>query len=99
MAALIGFCALLFHPYLQNYKLQSYMEEIAFDPQRAQQPEDAFVAAIADRAAQLGLPVGIDQVRVRKSENRVFVEARYFVRVDLMLYTVDLHFRPAAGSR
>ena len=99
LVALIGFCTLLFRPYYQNWKLQSYLEEIAYDPQRLQQPEGAFVAAVADRAAQLGIPAGIDQIRAKKSENGVFVDVRYFVRVDLLLYTVDLHFRPTAGAR
>ncbi len=99
LVALLGFCGLLFRPYYQNWKLQSYMEEIAFDANRLQQPEGAFVAAVADKASQLGLPAGIDQVKVKKSENGVFIEVRYFVRVDLLLYTVDLHFRPSAGAR
>jgi hypothetical protein len=99
LVALLGFCGLLFRPYYQNWKLQSYMEEIAFDANRLQQPEGAFVAAVADKAAQLGLPAGIDQVKVKKSESGVFIEVRYFVRVDLLLYTVDLHFRPSAGAR
>jgi len=99
LVALLGFCALLFRPYYQNWKLQTYMEEIAFDANRMQQPEGAFVAAVANRASELGLPAGMDQVRVRKSENGVHLEVRYFVRVDLFLYTVDLHFRPSAGAR
>lgn len=99
LAALFGFCALLFQPYYRNYQLQSYIEQVAFDANRAQMPEGAFVAAVADKAAQLGLPAGMDQVRVRKSENGVYIEVRYFVRVDLLLYTVDLHFRPSAGAR
>ena len=99
LVALVGFCALLFRPYLQNWKLQSYMEAVAFDAQRLAQPEGAFIAAVADKAAQLGLPAGMDQVRVKKSESGGFIEVRYFVRVDLLLYTVDLHFRPSAGAR
>lgn len=99
LAALLGFCALLFQPYLQNWRLQRYLEELAFDPQRQTQGIEVTQAAVAERAARLGLPVRLDQIRVRQNPNGVFLEAAYVVRVELLLYTVDLHFRPSAGAR
>ncbi|MBI3679571.1 MAG: hypothetical protein HY235_04165 [Acidobacteria bacterium] len=99
LVALLLFCALLVNPYVQNWKLQRYLEETAFAPQTQPQPAEVLTASVVDYAARLGLPVKADQVRVSKSEAGVFIEARYFVRVDLLLYTVDLHFRPSAGAR
>jgi hypothetical protein len=40
-----------------------------------------------------------DNVRIQRTSDRVQIDVRYFVRVDLPLYTVDLHFYPGAGSR
>ena len=99
LVALALFCGLLFRPYLQNWKLQSYLEQIAFDAEKQKQPVELLAAEVAEQAARLGLPVGVDQVRVTKNSAGMYVEARYFVRVDLGLYTVDLHFRPSAGAR
>lgn len=99
IGALLGFCVLLVNPYLDNWRLQRYIETVALDTNRATQPEAVFAADVADHAARLGLPVSFDQVRVMKNDKRVYIEVRYFVRVDLMFYTVDLHFRPSAGTR
>jgi hypothetical protein len=99
LAALVTFCGLLFGPYYRNWKLQGFLEGIAFDAGRAANPEGVFQAEVANEAARLGIPVGSDQIRVSKREQGVYLEARYIVRVDLYLYTVDLHFRPSAGVR
>jgi hypothetical protein len=61
--------------------------------------EEAIRAEVAKRAARLGLPLTPSQIRVEKDGSRVRVEAMYVVRVDLPLYSVDLHFRPAADAR
>lgn len=99
LLALAGFCILLAHPYLQNWKLQSYVEQLAFEQIRAPTPPEVVAATVANRAAQLGIPVHVDQIRVTKSAAGTYIEARYSVRVDMLFYTVDLHFRPSAGVR
>jgi hypothetical protein len=40
-----------------------------------------------------------DNVQVIRSRDGVRIDVRYFVRVTLPGYTVDLHFYPGAGSR
>jgi hypothetical protein len=100
LGALVGFCVLLFQPYLQNWRFQTYLERVAFEEGRASQPEGVVQADVVNHAAQLGLPVSASQVRVSKNaDGAVYLEVRYYVRVDLPLYTVDLHFRPSAGVR
>lgn len=97
--AFAGFCTLLAAPYYRNWQLQSYLEGKAFDAATAQHSEPVIRAEIAEKAAALGIPVPPDQIRVTRSRSGVYLEARYSVRVDLALYTVDLHFRPTAGVR
>lgn len=99
VGALLLFCSLLVGPYVQNWRLQQFLEQIAFAPAWQNRPPEAFVAAIVSQAAQLGLPVRTGQVRVMRSAAGVYIEVRYVVPVELYLYTVDLHFRPAAGAR
>jgi hypothetical protein len=55
-------------------------------------------AAIVNKAASLGLPVRSDDVHVEVSLGAVRVDVLYVVRVGVSGYTVDLHFRPAAGG-
>ena len=99
IAVLIGMAAigvLLAPPYIQNWKLQSFINQMALDPASAQKNPDIVRANIVDKAVSLGLPVHTDDVRVTKSGDALKIDVLYIVRIDLPIYTVDLHFRPAA---
>lgn len=87
---------LLIPPYVENWKLQSFLNQMAQDPATAQKTPDILRANIIDKAASLGLPVHTDDVRVTQSGDGLKIEVLYIVRIDLPIYTVDLHFRPAA---
>jgi hypothetical protein len=54
---------------------------------------------VLSKAADLELPVVADDVHIQRTADSVHIDVRYFVRVNLPLYTVDLHFYPGAGSR
>jgi hypothetical protein len=84
----------LLPPYVDNLKFQRYLDRAV---ERAHSP-DILQTEILNRAAQMGLPVRAGDVRVHRTGNRLRVEIVYVVRVDLPLYTVDLHFHPAAGG-
>ncbi|MBI4910238.1 MAG: hypothetical protein HY820_41855 [Acidobacteria bacterium] len=99
LLALAGFCGLLAQPYLDNWKLQTFVENVVKNPAVSQGAPEVIAASVANRAAQLGVPLRIDQIRVMKSASGVYIEARYAVRVDMLFYTVNLHFRPSAGMR
>lgn len=86
-------------PYLDNARLARSMQEFATQEGSAALSEDVIRAQLAERAAKLGLPLDPKQIRVEKAEGRLRVEAIYTVRVDLPVYSVDLHFRPSAVSR
>ena len=49
---------------------------------------------VLDKAHQLNLPVAEDNVHILRSADGLHIDVRYFVRVDLPGYTVDLHFYP-----
>ena len=84
----------LIPPYYQNLEFQRYVDD-AVD--RAQVP-DALVADVVNKAARMGLPVHEADVHVTRAGNGLRVEIIYVVRVELGLYSVDLHFHPAASA-
>ena len=85
--------------YMDNMRLQSYVERITQDAENRARPDDALRVAVLDKAAYLGLPVKAENVRIQRSEDNMRIDVRYVVRVDFPMYTVDLHFYPGAGSR
>ena len=96
---LLGFMGIrLTPPYFANWKLQQYVNDLAADPSLASQPPETVRANIVSKAAALGLPVHNSDVRVTNPRNGLKIEVLYVVHVDLPGYSVDLHFRPAAGG-
>ncbi len=92
--ALIG--VLLLPPYFENWKLQQYLNDLGADAATSQKSAEVVRANVVSKAAELGLPVHTDDVRVSKTGDAFKIEVLYLVHVNLALYSVDLHFRPAA---
>ena len=85
--------------YIRNQRLQGYVADLTRNAEAATLPDDVLRNKVLERATDLDLPVTADNVQIKRQGTGVRVEVRYFVRVDLPLYTVDLHFYPGAGSR
>ena len=85
-------------PYVENFRLQQYVNDLAADPNTASLAPEAIRANIVNRAAALGLPVHDPDVHVMHTESTFKIQVLYLVHVDLPGYSVDLHFRPAAGG-
>jgi hypothetical protein len=94
--AIVG--VLLVPPYAANWRLQSYVNDLADDPATAKRPAEIVRAEVLNKAASLGLPIHSDDVHVTTTESRVQIDVLYIVHVDVAGYTIDLHFRPAAGG-
>jgi hypothetical protein len=90
--AVIG--AMLIPPYFENMRFQRYLDEAV----TTRRSPDMLRAVIVNKAGQLGLPVREGDIRIIPARNGVHVEIIYVIRVDLPLYTVDLHFHPSASS-
>jgi hypothetical protein len=99
LAALLGFGALFAPIYAGNLKLQSYVAEITHRVDMQSQPDESLRQSVLNRAHELDLPVKADNVHIVRSSDGLRIDVRYFVRVTLPGYTVDLHFYPGAGSR
>ncbi len=90
--------ALLVPPYVGNWRLQSYVNDLADDPATAKKPAEAVRTEVLNAAAGLGLPVHSDDVHVGVNQGAVKIDVLYIVHVNVGGYTIDLHFRPTAGS-
>jgi hypothetical protein len=88
----------LIPPYASNWRLQSYINDLADDPATAKRPLGAVRSDVLNEAASLGLPLQTDNVHIDRTETSVKIDVLYIVHVDLAGYTIDLHFRPAAGG-
>lgn len=98
LAALAAVGIVLIPPYAANWKMQRYLNELIDDPATAAQPPEAVRNQVLAKAASLGLPLTSPDVQVLPSHNALRIDALYVVHVDVAGYTVDLHFRPAAGG-
>ena len=99
LAALLGFGVLFAPTYLGNLRLQSYVAEITRRVDSQNATDDVIRQDVLKKAAELNLPIKADNVHIMRSEEGIRIDVRYFVRVSLPGYTVDLHFYPGAGSR
>ena len=88
----------LIPPYAANWQLQRYLNDLIDDPATARQAPEAVRAKVMSKASSLGLPLSPQEVQVTPSNNALRIDALYVVRVDIGGYSVDLHFRPAAGG-
>jgi hypothetical protein len=98
LVALVLLGIVLIPPYAANWKLQRYVNELTEDPATAGQAPEAVRSRVVSRAASLGLPLHPEDVQVTPSRNALRITALYVVHVDIAGYSVDLHFRPAAGG-
>ena len=98
LGVLVAIGVVLIPPYVANWKLERYVNALSEDPASATQSPAAIQAKVAEKAASLGLPLRADDVRVTISGDALRIDALYVVHVDIAGYTVDLHFRPAAGA-
>ncbi|MGA2591710.1 MAG: DUF4845 domain-containing protein [Bryobacteraceae bacterium] len=85
--------------YVHNLELQQFVEDVTHRAAAATSSDDVLRTWVLDKANDLDLPVKADNVQIQRSGEIVHMEVRYEVRVDLPLYTVNLHFYPGAGSR
>lgn len=85
--------------YFRNLELQNYVSDVTHSVATRSQSDDLLRTRVLTKARQLNLPVKEDNVHIVHSPDGMRIDVRYFVRVDLPGYTVDLHFYPGAGSR
>lgn len=85
--------------YLRNLRFQHYVEDLAERSETRKSTDETIRANVVEKAGELSLPVHMDDVHVVRATDSLRVNTRYVVHVNLLVYAVDLHFYPGAGSR
>ena len=99
LLALLTLGGFLLPVYLHNLEFQRYVSAVAEDP-KTQKSDDSIVRSrLVDKADELKLPVRFDNIQIGRTADTVKITVRYVVHVNLLVYAVDLHFYPGAGSR
>jgi len=78
--------------------LQSFVADLTRSAGVQTQSDEALRQTVLTKAIELDLPVKPENVQIERSAESLRIAVRYFVRVNLPGYTVDLHFYPGAGS-
>jgi hypothetical protein len=98
LAILAAIGIVLIPPYIENWKLQRYVNELVEDPGTVALAPEVVRGKIVSRAASLNLPVRDADVQITRVQDAIRINVLYLVHVDVAGYTVDLHFRPTAGG-
>ena len=99
LAALLGFTAMFAPIYVRNLELQNFVSGVAQRVENHTNSDDVLRTWVLDKAHELDLPVKEANVHIIRTREGMRIDVRYFVRVTVPGYTVDLHFYPGAGSR
>jgi hypothetical protein len=84
--------------YTRNLQMQSFVSGLTHQAANPAQTDEVVRAAVRHEAESLQLPITEENVQViRSAKGEVEkIVVRYFVRVTLPGYTVDLHFHPSS---
>jgi hypothetical protein len=86
LAGLLLFAASVGPLYVRNLQLQTYVGDITRRVENQTKPDGMVRAAVLEKAHGLGLPVTAENVLIIRSPEKLRIEVRYMVRVNLPLY-------------
>jgi hypothetical protein len=90
----------LLPPYVDNYRLQDSLDNIARNSTYSYAMTEADVRKqVKEEARLIGIPLQDNQIEVHKAGVDVAIQVHYGLTVDLLVHQVDLEFSPAAGNR
>jgi hypothetical protein len=99
LAGLVFFLATFTPYYLRNFQLQRFVSDLTHRVENQTKSDDALRTWVVEKARQLQLPITEDEVHITHPPDGMRIDIRYFVKVDVPGYTVNLHFYPGAGAR
>ena len=97
LAVMVWIGAGMLPPYFRDLEFQSYLNDLAGSPQLRAAPVELVATRVAGKAASMDIPLKFADVKVLRLGDRLRIELKYVVPVDLGIYSVDLHFRAAVG--
>jgi hypothetical protein len=81
--------------YYSYYRFQSDLEELAMIASYSTKSEADIKESVVTRGQDYGIPLRLEQVRVRRAGNDVSISTSYTVHFDIPVYPFDLKFAPA----
>jgi hypothetical protein len=85
--------------YYTFYQFQSDLEQAAMAESYTNRPETAIQESIAARGRDYGIPLSLDQIRVRRTGDELSISTEYTVHLDFPIHPIDLKFAPATKKR
>lgn len=76
-----------------NFEFQDDVRQAALFGAYHQDSEDQIAADLQQRAQNLGLPVGPDQIQVYHSDRGLVIDVDFDVPISLPLHVFNIHFR------
>ncbi len=100
VAALAYTTAKMIPPYINNYQLQDHIRQVAIQAAARTRPTTPaeIQREIIAYAQDLGLSLEPENVKVTVT-SKINVDLDYTVPVNLMVFTLPLHFTPSAEDR
>ena len=98
--AAVIYCGFKIIPvYVNNYQLNDYIQSQTpfWLTQRAS--AETIQKTVLAKARELDLPVTEDDLTVEANQNRVVIKIDFHVPVDLMFFTLPLHFTDSSENR
>jgi hypothetical protein len=103
IVGVVYLCAVLIPPYFSNYEFEDAIKTEAQMATYSTKPEDAIRDTIFKKAQDLEIPVGKEDIQVKRSGSQgtgsVLIQAHYTVHVDLPGYPMDLEFNPSTRNK
>lgn len=84
--------------YWRNREFQGFLDQLAGAPQVRAWSEDSLRQRILTSAHSEGIALRPGDLRVTRTAAGWRIETYYLARVDLLVYEVQLHFRPSAAA-
>ncbi len=85
--------------YYTYYQFQSDLEQVAMTESYSTRSEADIQESIAARGRDYGIPLKLEQIRVRRDGNELSISAEYTVHLDFPIYPFDLKFTPMTKNR
>lgn len=98
--AAVVYCGIKIIPvYVNAYELDDYISTQTPYWLTQRVSTDSVRNSILAKAQELNLPISPDQIKINASGARVAVSLDYTVPVNLIVYTIQLHFAPSAENK
>jgi hypothetical protein len=80
-------------PYMNDYEFQDSVAQIAHEATfNYQRTEQDVRDAVAKKAAEFGIPLSGDQIKVSRNGPEVIITGDYTIHIDLPVHPLDLRF-------